>query len=272
MSIDVHRGRAKGRAGVFAAIQAAPAGPTATIGGVTTGHSKNVQGGSSFAEHSRLDREERQQWLRESQEAGDAGKGSQVTTEDSVEIKSERRRTGTQVSVEEWVTPRGNRFWELRMSVAVAQLKVHPHSELGAEGLSPSHTVESDREPARAPRPDKPSAEQDSEQIAGMMTENRNIITVSLGGRLYRALIDSGAMVSLVGAEIARRFRDKLRPSATAVRGVSGNALRVLGALRVRISIDNGSKELEVRAIEGIDHEIISGIDFCKQWELEIYQ
>ena len=141
---------------------------------------------------------------------------------------------------------------------------------MGAEGISPSHTVESDGEPARAPRPDKPSAEQDSEQIAGMMTENRNIITVSLRGRLYRALIDSGAMVSLVGAEIARRFRDKLRPSATAGRGVSGNALRVLGALRVRISMNNVSKELEVRAIEGIDHEVILGIDFCKQWELEI--
>ena len=103
-----------------------------------------------------------------------------------------------------------------------------------------------------------------------MMTENRNIRTVSLEGRLYRALIDSGAMVSLVGAEIARWFRNKLRPSATAVRGLSGNALRVLGTLRVRISIDNGSTELDVRAIEGIDHEIILGIDLCKQRELEI--
>ena len=36
----------------------------------------------------------------------------------------------------------------------------------------------------------------------------------------------------------------------------------MLGALRVRISIDNGSKELEVRAIEGIDHEIILGSIF----------
>ena len=44
-------------AGGFAAIQAAPAGPTATLGGMTiAGHSENGQGGSSFAEHSRLDR------------------------------------------------------------------------------------------------------------------------------------------------------------------------------------------------------------------------
>ena len=201
--------------------------------------------------------------MRELQEAGDAGKGSQVTTENSVEVNSERRRTGTQVSVEEWVTPGGNRFWELRMRVAVAQPKVHADSELGTEGIPSSHTLENDRKPARAPRPDTPSAEQDSEQIAGMMTENRNIITVSLGSRLYRALIDSGAMVSLIGTKIARHFRDKLRPSATAVRGVSGNALRVLGALRVRISIDNGSKELEVRVTEGIDHEIILEIQFA---------
>ena len=82
-------------AGVFAAIQAAPAGPTATIGGVTiAGQPENVQGGSSFAEHSRLDRGERQQRLRESQEAGDVGRGAQVTIENDVRIDRERRRTG----------------------------------------------------------------------------------------------------------------------------------------------------------------------------------
>ena len=30
------------------------------------------------------------------------------------------------------------------------------------------------------------------------------------------------------------------------------------------------TRRLEVHAIEGIDHEIILEIDFCKQWELEI--
>ena len=116
--------------------------------------------------------------------AGDTGRWAQVTTENGVEIGCERQRTGTKVAVEEWVTPGGNRFWELRMRVAIAQPEIHPNRELGAEGISPSHTFKRDKEPARAPRPDTPSAEQDSEQIAGMMTENRNIITVSLGGNV----------------------------------------------------------------------------------------
>ena len=101
--------------------------------------------------------------MRESQDAGDVGRGAQVTIENDVRIDRERRCTGTKVAVEEWVTPGGNRFWELRMRVAVEQPKVHPDRKLSAEGISPSHKCNSDREPARAPRPVQPSVEQDRE-------------------------------------------------------------------------------------------------------------
>ena len=76
--------------------------------------------------------------------------------------------------------------------------------------------------------------------------------------------------MSLVGAEIARLCRDRIVPSSTIVRGVNGGALRVIGKLILMLEIDGQAKPLELRAIEGIDHQMILGIDFCKIWQLEI--
>ena len=120
------------------------------------------------------------------------------------------------------------------------------------------------REPVRVPLSNQLSTGQDSEQIAEMVIENRNLISVSLGGRVFKALVDSGAMVSLVGAEIARLCKERIVPSSTIVRGVNGGALRVIGKLILMLEIDGQAKPLELRAIEGIDHQMILGIDFCK--------
>ena len=97
-----------------------------------------------------------------------------------------------------------------------------------------------------------------------MAMENRNIVMVNFEGRRYRVLFDLGAMVSLVGSEIAEQCRERLRPSSTVVRGVNGGTLRVLGKLDLLLGIDGQIKPLEVRAIERMDHQMILGIDFCK--------
>ena len=54
------------------------------------------------------------------------------------------------------------------------------------------------------------------------------------------------------------------------VRGVNGGSLRVMGKLTLMLKIDGWTKPLEVRAIEGIDHQLILGIDFCRAGKLEI--
>ena len=126
------------------------------------------------------------------------------------------------------------------------------------------------REPVRVPLSDQLSTGRNSEKIAEMVLENRNLISVSLGGRVFRALVDSRAMVSLVGAEIARICKERIVPSSTIVRGVNGRALRVIGKLILMLEIDGHAKPLELRAIEGIDHQMILGIDFCEIWHLEI--
>ena len=145
------------------------------------------------------------------------------------------------------------------------------HSAIDAERTALREGLEApNREPVRVPLSTQLSTGQSSEQIAEMAIENRNLITVSLGVRRFKALIDSGAMVSLIGAEIACLCKDRLVPSSTVVRGVNGGALHVIGKAILMIEIDRQAKPLEVHAIEGIDHQMILGIDFCKLWQLDI--
>ena len=44
----------------------------------------------------------------------------------------------------------------------------------------------------------------------------------------------------------------------------------MIGKLILMLEIDGHAKPLELRAIEGIDHQMILGIDFCEIWHLEI--
>ena len=104
---------------------------------------------------------------------------------------------------------------------------------------------------------DEREAEQDQDLVAGLCGENRNFIAVQLGGQMYRALFDPGAMLSLVRPQVAERFEDRLKDSVTAVRTVTGGITRVMGVLNVMLEIDHQAKPLPMKALHNLDQEII---------------
>ena len=110
---------------------------------------------------------------------------------------------------------------------------------------------------------------EDQDLVAGLCGENRNFITIQLGGQTYKALFDPGAMLSLVGPRVAERFEDRLEDSATAVRNVSGGITRIMGVLNVMLEIDHQAKPLPMKALHNLDQEIILGMDFCKAFDVD---
>ena len=68
----------------------------------------------------------------------------------------------------------------------------------------------------RQPDQTKPSTNstnplgEEDDQVAGMSAENRPFMEVLLGGVTYRALFDSGAMISLAGPSVAKRYANRL--------------------------------------------------------------
>ena len=116
------------------------------------------------------------------------------------------------------------------------------------------------------------SKERKSEQaeVAGLMEENRNFIGLELGGQSYKALVDPGAMLPLVGPAVAARFNDRLETSNTPIRTVTGGVTRVLGTLKVMLEIDGTSKALPMKAVPNLDQGIILDMDFCKLFKLDV--
>ena len=72
--------------------------------------------------------------------------------------------------------------------------------------------------------------------LATLGKDNRNFINIEIGGEIYRALLDPGATLVLVGQTLARKFEDPLNASSTRVRTATGNVTCVLGSLPITSS------------------------------------
>ena len=92
----------------------------------------------------------------------------------------------------------------------------------------------------------------DSETVAGLCSENINFLKVKLGNTEYKALYDPGATISLVNAEIADKFRDRIETNETIVESAMGTAHKCIGKLKINLVVDGVLRNLHFTAIESI--------------------
>ena len=112
----------------------------------------------------------------------------------------------------------------------------------------------------------------DSEEIiiSGVLTENRNFLSIVLAGVRYRALLDPATMISLVGPKVAERLRARLEPNNTLIQTVTGKLCKVLGAFEVNIELESVVRKIQFKAFGDLEQEIILGMDFCRDFDFEI--
>ena len=79
--------------------------------------------------------------------------------------------------------------------------------------------------------------------LAGLGADNRNFISLVLAGKSYRALLDTGAVLSIIGPRVVDNVQERLKPSNTIVRTATGKMSRVLGALEVHFEVDATTKK-----------------------------
>ena len=115
---------------------------------------------------------------------------------------------------------------------------------------------------AREPSVPVPVESGADEQVAEMSVENRPFIEIVLGAESYRALLDSGTMVSLAGPRVIDRYANRLKQSTIVVISVTGNVYQIVGELRVSLEVRGYISTLSFKAMQGIEHELILGMDF----------
>ena len=131
------------------------------------------------------------------------------------------------------------------------------------------------REGVRVPTAKETESENESARgakrkcVAGMIGENRNFITIKLGGISYKALFDPGASLSLVGPKIAERFEHRMQKSDTCIKNVNGGVTRTLGTIKVVFEVEGMTESIEFKAVHNLDQEIILGMDFCRKFDCD---
>ena len=93
------------------------------------------------------------------------------------------------------------------------------------------------KESANEPSVAVPVEAETDGQVAEMSAENRPFIEIILGGEPYRALLDSGAMVSSAGPRVINSYTNRLKQSTTSVKSVTGNVNRIVGELKIRLKV-----------------------------------
>ena len=107
-------------------------------------------------------------------------------------------------------------------------------------------------------------------QVVEMSAENRPFIEIVLGGEPYRALLDSGAMVSLAGPRMIDRYASRLQRNTTTVRSVMEKVNRIVGELKVSLVVGGYLATLSLKALRGMEHDLILGMDFFEKFDVEM--
>ena len=75
-------------------------------------------------------------------------------------------------------------------------------------------------------------------------------------------------MISLAGPKVAERYAARLQEGKTTVKSVTGGLNKVLGVLDVSIEIGGKLANLALKAVAGIDHDMIFGVDFINDFDI----
>ncbi|XP_014208619.1 uncharacterized protein LOC106639490 [Copidosoma floridanum] len=110
----------------------------------------------------------------------------------------------------------------------------------------------------------------DSREVASAdRMPRRPFARISLEGKEYDTMIDSGAEISLAVPAVAEQFKDRLRPADTLLKGLFYTS-EPLGVLDVSIELDGHVETLPLRVVDNIGHDIVLGIDFGEKWDVTV--
>jgi len=97
---------------------------------------------------------------------------------------------------------------------------------------------------------------------------NDNFITVKIGMKAVRALVDTGSVATLVSKELVDRLRLKILPfkmENSFLISANGTALEVIGKAEILINISGLQIPITACVVRHVSHQFILGADFMRQ-------
>ena len=151
--------------------------------------------------------------------------------------------------------------------------------EIAAEDLMRELHEECDRkERARCDRKERAristggltgSSEGRNENVEGEQVDNSDIAGMRVDNRYYLLLFDQGATLSLARPRMAELDKDRLKEYSSVIRSVNGKVTPVIGVLNLMFEVNGESKLISVKRVSELDHDLILGMDFCKEFDID---
>ena len=82
-------------------------------------------------------------------------------------------------------------------------------------------------------------------------------------------MFDPGATLSLAGPRVTEVLKDRLKEYDSVIRSINGKVTPVLGVLDLMLEVDGEPKIIRVKAVAELDHDLIFGMDFCKEFDID---
>lgn len=95
-----------------------------------------------------------------------------------------------------------------------------------------------------------------------LQTARPNLLDITVDSVPVRALIDTGAHISVMSADFRRRLRKVLTPATSRVRVADGGTPTVDGLCTARVTIAGHSTPVQFTVLSSCAHHIILGLDF----------
>ncbi|KAL7293051.1 hypothetical protein TKK_0013495 [Trichogramma kaykai] len=106
--------------------------------------------------------------------------------------------------------------------------------------------------------------------LSSLRLDNRRYVTVAIAERLFPALVDSGATMSVVGERVYRSCYRFVKPTKANIRYPNGQVSRACGEVVLTFRVDRHSASLKCVVVPKFFQDVILGMDFALALDLDV--
>ena len=100
--------------------------------------------------------------------------------------------------------------------------------------------------------------------------DNRLYVNIEIHGRVFPALLDSGAIASFLGPKPAELVKSRITPCSTYMVMANGQTDKIVGEVELTFTIDGEEITSRIRVSNSLNYDIILGMDLMERLQMRI--
>ncbi len=116
----------------------------------------------------------------------------------------------------------------------------------------------------------KGKRQKDQDHVISVVDGDKCTCPINIDKQKFRALLDTGATVSIISDQSVKNKQNKIIPSSVNLKTVSGQHLKVLGQIFLKVKLGTTSVSHWFHVVKGITNSLILGFDFISKNNVQL--